>query len=194
MLRRWPLFHEEAGTLPDINNALDGRQVTTLFAIRLPLAVPWVRDASLRSLKLNVSMSPFFSNNPSSTGGRRASNYLSFFIGDFGDLLMVAFASVLVSLLLAASVACSPVLTERDHGLGINMWLPPFNANGLFCSLPMVPSALCPRQAPPGASVKTPLGTAVGTLSSHGGSRFAVKYGSADRWQNSKVVSSWQLP
>ncbi|KAI0247073.1 alpha beta-hydrolase [Lactifluus subvellereus] len=45
-----------------------------------------------------------------------------------------------------------------------------------------------------GTYVLTPIGIARGTVSVDGTSRFAVKYASAQRWQNAVVASTWELP
>ncbi|KZT69793.1 alpha/beta-hydrolase, partial [Daedalea quercina L-15889] len=43
-------------------------------------------------------------------------------------------------------------------------------------------------------SVSTPIGTAEGAVDTSGVVRFAVKYGTADRWQASTVATTWELP
>lgn len=45
-----------------------------------------------------------------------------------------------------------------------------------------------------GTLVETPIGTAQGTEPVNGISRFAVKYASAQRWQNSVAARKWELP
>ena len=45
-----------------------------------------------------------------------------------------------------------------------------------------------------GPLVLTPIGIAQGTTPIHGISQFAVKYASAQRWQNPVVMSIWELP
>lgn len=43
-------------------------------------------------------------------------------------------------------------------------------------------------------TVKTPLGTALGTPDPAGTHRFPVKYASANRWAPSTVAATWALP
>ena len=45
-----------------------------------------------------------------------------------------------------------------------------------------------------GALVLTPIGIAQGTTPTNGISQFAVKYASAQRWQNPVVMGLWGLP
>jgi hypothetical protein len=45
-----------------------------------------------------------------------------------------------------------------------------------------------------GALVLTPIGIAQGTTPINGISQFAVKYASAQRWQNPVVMGIWKLP
>lgn len=45
-----------------------------------------------------------------------------------------------------------------------------------------------------GALVLTPIGIAQGTTPTNGISQFAVKYASAQRWQNPVVMGIWGLP
>jgi hypothetical protein len=45
-----------------------------------------------------------------------------------------------------------------------------------------------------GAYVPTTIGIARGTTPIDGTSRFAVKYASAQRWQNAVVADAWELP
>ena len=46
----------------------------------------------------------------------------------------------------------------------------------------------------PGALVSTPIGIAQGTPPINGIWQFAVKYASAQRWENPVAVSTWELP
>ncbi|KAI0053905.1 alpha/beta-hydrolase [Auriscalpium vulgare] len=101
--------------------------------------------------------------------------------------------SRLSPLFLASLVAASPVSTP-NAALGDKMRFPPSSSPRLFCLLPFVPRALCPRQSTSTATVTTPIGTAHGTVTSGGASRFAVKYANVARWQESSVASTWQLP
>lgn len=43
-------------------------------------------------------------------------------------------------------------------------------------------------------TIKTPLGVATGSMGDSGTARFAVRYATANRWQESTVASSWDLP
>ncbi|KAJ7057293.1 alpha beta-hydrolase [Mycena amicta] len=43
-------------------------------------------------------------------------------------------------------------------------------------------------------SVSTPLGTAQGVVGVRGATRYAVRYATANRWEESVIASSWQLP
>ncbi|ETW86173.1 Carboxylesterase [Heterobasidion irregulare TC 32-1] len=106
---------------------------------------------------------------------------------------MVALTAVLVTLLLVSSTVTSPV-PSQTFSVGDRLPFPPFDPRGLLCHLPIIKKALCPRQAPSGLSVKTPIGIALGTTLSSGAARFSVKYGSAQRWQLSSVASDWELP
>lgn len=46
----------------------------------------------------------------------------------------------------------------------------------------------------PVTQVTTPLGVAQGTAPTNGVSRFAVKYASAQRWENPVVADTWEIP
>ncbi|KAI0273462.1 alpha beta-hydrolase [Gloeopeniophorella convolvens] len=107
---------------------------------------------------------------------------------------MVAFARLLLSsLLLIALAGASPIQSDTAV-LGDNFKLPSFNPEKLLCTLHLLPRALCPRQSSSGNSVSTPIGTAQGTSPNNGAVRFAVKYASAQRWQNPVVATAWDLP
>ncbi|KAI0076437.1 alpha/beta-hydrolase [Panus rudis PR-1116 ss-1] len=56
------------------------------------------------------------------------------------------------------------------------------------------PPLLCPRQAGSSLTVNTPLGVAHGAADNSGSVRFAVKYADHQRWKDSTVVKTWQLP
>jgi hypothetical protein len=45
-----------------------------------------------------------------------------------------------------------------------------------------------------GPLVQTSIGIARGATPTNGISRFAVRYGSAPRWQNAEVAGTWELP
>jgi len=45
-----------------------------------------------------------------------------------------------------------------------------------------------------GPLVVTPIGIARGTIPINGISRFAVRYASAQRWQNAHIATEWELP
>jgi hypothetical protein len=62
----------------------------------------------------------------------------------------------------------------------------------LACASPAV--HLYPSRQSPVTRVTTPLGVAQGTAPVNGVSRFAVKYASAQRWENPVVVDTWELP
>ncbi|TFY76542.1 hypothetical protein EWM64_g7471, partial [Hericium alpestre] len=101
---------------------------------------------------------------------------------------MVAFASLFSFVLVSGALA----YPTPSHGRGLAF--PPLDPRGLLCHLPIVKRVLCPRQSPSGPSVQTPIGTALGTEASAGGTRFAVKYASAQRWQDSTMATKWELP
>ncbi|EMD38209.1 hypothetical protein CERSUDRAFT_113358 [Gelatoporia subvermispora B] len=108
---------------------------------------------------------------------------------------MVGLVSLVSTLLLASSIWALPA---PPHGLPSPLKLPlPEPNHNLFCIVPfpVVQKLLCPRQGTSSpTTVSTPLGTAQGASDSDGAARFSVKYGSASRWQESSVVSSWALP
>ncbi|THH19472.1 hypothetical protein EW146_g1706 [Bondarzewia mesenterica] len=106
---------------------------------------------------------------------------------------MVVLVSVLSALLLASCTAASPV-SLQSFTVDDRLPFPPFDPRGLLCKLSFIQRVLCPRQAPSGPSVTTPIGIAVGTSLSNSAVRFAVKYGSAERWQQSSLATSWELP
>ncbi|KAI0064717.1 alpha/beta-hydrolase [Artomyces pyxidatus] len=107
---------------------------------------------------------------------------------------MVSISSLLYPLLLVSLGATSPVhLRDHDTSLGDQLKFTPGGVS-ILCLLPFVSRALCPRSTSPGTTVSTPIGTAHGTQASKGAFRFAVKYGSAARWQDSQVSNTWQLP
>lgn len=71
--------------------------------------------------------------------------------------------------------------------------VPHLNPSKIICRSPVAKNYLCPAQ---GTSLNkpTPLGTAQGVADPEGALRFAVRYGIADRWQPSSVVTAWNLP
>ncbi len=104
---------------------------------------------------------------------------------------MILFTSIIYSLLLFAPVHTFPLRSGR----GI-LGNPPVSHKGLLCNLPIpvIQQLLCPRQSTPSLNVATPLGTAHGGADGSSVVRFAVKYANAGRWQQSSVVTTWQLP
>ena len=105
------------------------------------------------------------------------------------DITMVVL-SLFVSLLLAATTFGAPVSRVSFPPI-------PSTSRGLLCGLPLPPlikKLLCPpTNSGSDVVVNTPLGAAHGVVDTNA-VRFAVKYGSAARWQPSSVVTSWQLP
>lgn len=105
---------------------------------------------------------------------------------------MIAFVAILFSLLLTTSSALPTTRNHRDP------FFPPIpvTAKGLLCRLPIpiVQKVLCPRQGSSNPTVNTPLGTAHGAVGTANVARYTVRYGQAARWQDSAVVTSWQLP
>lgn len=53
---------------------------------------------------------------------------------------------------------------------------------------------LLPPTAPRHVSVQTPIGVAVGSMDVAGTSRFAVQYAMANRWEESTMATTWNLP
>ncbi|KAH9950203.1 alpha/beta-hydrolase [Amylocystis lapponica] len=104
---------------------------------------------------------------------------------------MVAFALLVSALVLVSSSWAFPVGTQRSPLQNL-----PFVPTGLFCNIPfpLIQEALCPRQTTSSPVVMTPLGPAQGAADTTGATRFVVRYGNADRWQESTVVSSWEFP
>ena|SRR6266404_5568698 len=80
------------------------------------------------------------------------------------------------------------MLALAHHGLFVCLFLT------LSCASPVQPQPLCPNRELSGATVKTPLGVARGTIPINGVSRFAVKYAHAERWRDPEVASAWQIP
>ncbi|KAI0310187.1 Alpha/Beta hydrolase protein [Amylostereum chailletii] len=102
---------------------------------------------------------------------------------------MVALLALLASALLASRAVASPIASHTPSS-GVRV---PWDWQSLLCNLPSTPRSLCARQSSVGPSVNTLIGTAIGTKDGNG-YRFAVKYGSAKRWQDSTVATIWQLP
>ncbi|KAJ3556644.1 hypothetical protein NM688_g1915 [Phlebia brevispora] len=104
--------------------------------------------------------------------------------------VVMVFASLLLSLLLAVTASCVPV---RPH---VPFPPIPITPKGLLCGLPIpiVQKLLCPRQGSTDPVVNTPLGTAHGVTGAENANRFAVKYATAARWQPSSIATSWELP
>ncbi|PCH37718.1 alpha/beta-hydrolase [Wolfiporia cocos MD-104 SS10] len=111
---------------------------------------------------------------------------------------MVAFRSLVVSLLVAAPTWALPLVSRSKIP---ELKFPPVVSGNVFCNvpIPIIQAVLCPRDtsassASTTTSVSTPLGTAEGAADTSGVTRFAVRYGSADRWQPSSVVTAWEFP
>lgn len=99
--------------------------------------------------------------------------------------LCVFFSSV-TSLVLA-----TPVLPQHKDTL--QSWGPA--VNGFWANYCHYLTFLCPRGAiTQGITVHTPLGDAYGVVNTSSVNRFVVKYASAQRWQPSTLVTTWQLP
>ena len=100
-------------------------------------------------------------------------------------LFILAFASLLFPLLAA------PANGDRDDPIVV-----PHSDPSKFtcqCNAPAVSSYYCP---PRGSNLDrtTPLGLAHGVADPNGALRFAVRYGTAVRWQPSSMVTAWDLP
>jgi len=104
---------------------------------------------------------------------------------------MIALVALLFSLLLASNSLAVPVKHETSFFPPV-----PITAKGLLCRLPIpvVQNLLCPRQGTTNPTVSTPLGSAHGVVGTANVVRYAVRYGQAARWEDSSVVTSWQLP
>lgn len=99
--------------------------------------------------------------------------------------LCVFFSSV-TSLVLA-----TPVLPQHKDTL--QSWGPA--VDGFWANYCHYLTFLCPRGAiTQGITVHTPLGDAYGVVNTSSVNRFVVKYASAQRWQPSTLVITWQLP
>lgn len=101
------------------------------------------------------------------------------------------FASLLLSLVFAVTALGIPV-RRPDPFPAI-----PITAKGLLCGLPIpiVQKLLCPRQSSTSDPIiDTPLGQAHGVTGAGGANRFAVKYATSARWQESAVATAWELP
>lgn len=112
---------------------------------------------------------------------------------------MVAFLTLALSLSLVVHSWAAPATLEPRISTTIaDLKFPQIPAN-LLCDIPFISQWICPRDSGGSStssslSVSTPLGTAEGTSDTSGVVRYAVRYGSADRWQPSSVVTSWALP
>ncbi|KAI0934568.1 hypothetical protein AcV5_006369 [Taiwanofungus camphoratus] len=106
---------------------------------------------------------------------------------------MVALVSLVFSLLVVSSTWALPLASRATQPI---LKFPPITSKGIFCfiPIPMIQNALCPRQTSNSLTVSTPLGTAQGASDNSNAARFAVRYGTAARWQMSTVVTSWDLP
>ncbi len=102
-------------------------------------------------------------------------------------LIMVSLVAALLLLLLNfQSLSWALPAVDAVRGGGHK------NAGSIFCSTAKAPW-LCPRDGTILPDVKTSIGTAHGTVDGSA-VRFAVKYANAERWQESKAVSTWELP
>ncbi|PIL24277.1 hypothetical protein GSI_14030 [Ganoderma sinense ZZ0214-1] len=99
---------------------------------------------------------------------------------------MFGLQSLVFALLLASWVAAAPA----------HVAMPAYSLKSELCRLsPIIQKVLCPRQSSGNTnSVTTPIGTALGTSDDSGATRFAVKYASASRWQQSTLATTWELP
>ncbi|TFK76362.1 alpha/beta-hydrolase [Pluteus cervinus] len=98
---------------------------------------------------------------------------------------MVAFGILIFQTLVVASLSsASPLPLQIPH----------INPQDILCKLPIVNKFLCPRTGTLGLNIPTPLGTASGTTDPSGAYRYVVKYAHANRWQDSTLVTSWNLP
>ncbi|CCM03627.1 uncharacterized protein FIBRA_05771 [Fibroporia radiculosa] len=114
---------------------------------------------------------------------------------------MATFILLVLSLLVASPSWALPL---DSHNSVPQLKFPPVVPGNLFCSvdIPIISQWLCPRDSSSSSSassststsVSTPLGTAEGVSDISGVIRFPVRYGTADRWQSSSVVTSWDLP
>ncbi|KAH9832939.1 alpha/beta-hydrolase [Rhodofomes roseus] len=110
---------------------------------------------------------------------------------------MVALLALVASLLaLSSQTAAVPVDASRTSIADLKFPSIPSGAWWCEYSPPWIQEFLCSRSLSTSlsTSVSTPLGTAEGAVDTSGVVRFAVKYGSADRWQPSSVATVWALP
>jgi len=100
-------------------------------------------------------------------------------------LHLCVFLSSVTSLVLA-----TPVLPQHKD---TRLWGPA--ANSFWANYCHYLTFLCPRGTiTQGIAVQTPLGDAHGVVNTPSVNRFVVKYASAQRWQPSTLVTTWQLP
>jgi carboxylesterase type B len=103
---------------------------------------------------------------------------------------MVGLTSLFMALALVPSSLGAPTSTQANP-----FKIPSGNPLAILCKLPVIGNLLCPKQSGSSTlSVSTPIGTAHGTLDSSGVTRFAVRYASAERWAESSVATTWELP
>ena len=78
--------------------------------------------------------------------------------------------------------------TKKSIGSGLqNVWT-------LLCDIKILNKIFCSNKAGNSATVLTPLGLATGVADTSTVARFVVKYANAGRWQQSTMVTTWQLP
>ncbi|KZT09783.1 alpha/beta-hydrolase [Laetiporus sulphureus 93-53] len=106
---------------------------------------------------------------------------------------MVALISLVAALLVVTPSSAVPFGSQS----GIpKLKFPDLGSSSFWCNIPILDKLMCPRGtlATSNTSVSTPLGTAQGVIDTSGVVRFAVTYGSADRWEPSFVATLWELP
>ena len=112
---------------------------------------------------------------------------------------MVALSGLFVPLLLLLSALplgatplpqASPSGTRRQHGIAELL--------SFLCNIRPLNFLLCGQHFPGpidgSITISTPLGDATGSADSSAAARFAVRYATAGRWQDSVVATTWELP
>jgi hypothetical protein len=106
---------------------------------------------------------------------------------------MVAFNSLLASLILVSSAIASPVRRITSDRKIVAPTLTT-GLGSLLCDIPIISNLLCSGTASSNPATRTLIGKATGATDIDGVTRYAVKYGSASRWGESSVMTTWEYP
>ncbi|KAJ7578446.1 alpha/beta-hydrolase [Mycena floridula] len=97
--------------------------------------------------------------------------------------------------MLLTSLVSSLVLASFVSAAPATIGMPPVDPQALLCKIPIISKLLCKRVSSGTCpAVKTKLGVASGVVTPDAANRYTVKYASAERWAESKLVTTWTFP